>query len=247
MKTKNSIAGNYRELKHSQKKGYGTPLYTRYVNRKLGQILASIFAYWNISPNTITVISGIFTFSAYISFLLIPELKLSTAIFLYIVLVIGYGLDSADGLVSRLQQKQSGMGEWLDHTFDAIKIPLGHGVAFLLVLNQVEIEKVVQLLLLLILTSASALFLSNILKSKLMIINTLNNKQPRGENKHRLRSASIFRSFLLLPLDYGIFMILFLFTPFPDLFFKIYLIWGIGFILFTMLSFLKSGRELNRL
>lgn len=247
MKKKNSIIENYRELKHSQKKGYGTPLYTRYVNRKLGQILASIFAYWNISPNTISILSGVFTFSAYISFLIIPKLNLSTVIFLYIILIIGYGLDSADGLVSRLQQKQSEMGEWLDHTFDAIKIPLGHGVAFLLILNQIEIEKIVQLLLLLILTSASALFLSNILKSKLKIINALNNKQPPDKSKNRLKPPSLFRSFLLLPLDYGVFMILFLFTPFPDLFFKIYLIWGVGFILFTLLSFLKSGRELNRL
>src|SRR5690554_2719392 len=123
-----TFSKNYNALKAAQKKGDGTPLYSRYVNRWLGQIFASFFAKWKISPNLITCISGVFTFVAYFTFLFLKEITFKTSLYLYLLLVIGYALDSSDGLVSRLLNKQSIKGEWLDHTFDAINIPLGHGV-----------------------------------------------------------------------------------------------------------------------
>lgn len=240
-----SFKENYRNLRLSQKKGTGTPLYTRFVNRWLGQVFASIFAKWNASPNTISYISAIISLGTYISFLFITDLSIYHSLILYFLLVIGFALDSADGLVARLLSKQSVKGEWLDHSFDAIKIPLGHGVAFLLIINGIELSIYMQLFLLLILVAASSQFLSNILKGVLRDKKDTKDSHTK-EHTFDIRSKSFIRSVLTLPLDYGLFMIFFIFTPYIDLFYKIYAVWGGFYILFTILSFVKSSKEISR-
>lgn len=244
-----SFKENYKALKSSQKRGKSTPFYTRFINRNIGRVFAAFLAQWNISPNTITCVSGIFTFGGFLGFLLIPEIDIYTAILLVLSLVIGFGLDSADGLVSRLLSKQSMVGEWLDHTFDAIKIPLGHGVAVLLILNEFTISRYEQAIYLIILSSASALFLANILKGKIREVEAINTqikqkKQPQKEvgdgGKH------IMKSILTLPLDYGVFMALFLLTPLMNSFHYIYLAYGIFFTIFTFISLIKSAKEISK-
>lgn len=234
-----SIKNNYRSLKASQKKGAGTPAYTRFVNRFLGRVIASCLAGSNISPNAVSIISALFTYSAFILFLIIPSISFLHSLVLVMFLFFGYALDSADGQLARLQKKQSKQGEWLDHTLDAFKIPLSHAVAIFYIYTHAGLTtKTLLIFYLLIISLASANFLSGILKSKLI-------DKKANVNNSNSEKASIVRSFITLPLDYGTFIILFIFTFNVKLFTHIYYIWGIIFILYSILLLLKSWNELR--
>ncbi len=235
-----SIKNNYNSLSRSQKKGAGTPAYTRFINRFLGRLIASFLAEFNISPNTISVVSGLITISSFILFLIIPTITFWHSLILVLLLYFGYALDSADGQLARLLKKQSKHGDWLDHTFDAVKIPLSQGVAaFYIVTNLTFLSTKHIIFYLMIISLACANYMSGILKSKLLVSN---NKSFYNDKS---KSSNIFRSFITLPLDYGIFISMFLFTYNTKLFFVIYSLWGIVFILYSLLLLLKSWRELK--
>lgn len=234
-----SIKNNYRNLAASQKKGAGTPAYTRFVNRHLGRLLASVLAAFNFSPNIISLISSAITITCFIIFTLLSQVSIIQSSALVILLYFAYALDSADGQVARLLDKQSKNGEWLDHTLDAIKIPLGHGVAILLIIKNIPTNKLLIIFYLTIISIASANFLSGILKSKLLSSPTTpKHKIIKGRN-------SVIRSFLTLPLDYGLFILIFLFSFNSEWFINIYNLWGMIFVLFSTISLLKSWQELT--
>lgn len=155
------------------------------------------------------------------------------------LLYFAYALDSADGQLARLLNKQSKTGEWLDHSLDAVKIPLMHGVAIILIIENKMPGKLLIIFYLTVLSLASANFLSGILKSKLI-------KKHITENNYIEEKNSTIRSILTLPLDYGIFALLFLFTYKSDWFILLYNIWGIVFIVYSVLLFAKSWRELAK-
>ena len=229
---------NYRKLYNSQKKGAGTPAYTRFVNRWLGRLLASFLASFKISPNSVSLLSGIITFISFIMFLVIDEIKFANSLILVFFLYFAYALDSADGQLARLLNRQSKQGEWLDHTLDAIKIPLSHGVAIFFIYKHKAINVEWIIFYIIILSFASAIFLSGILKSKLIS----KNEFLRDENNEK---NSIVRSFLTLPLDFGILISLFLFSFNPNWFIIIYSIWGLIFIFYSILLLIKYWRELT--
>ncbi|MCM0640793.1 CDP-alcohol phosphatidyltransferase family protein [Cellulomonas wangsupingiae] len=97
------------------------PAYSRFVNRRLGRLLAAWAHSVGLTPNQVTGLSALATFVG-IALLaaLPPSWPLGVAVAL--LLALGYALDSADGQVARLTGTGSRAGEWLDHVVDATKI-----------------------------------------------------------------------------------------------------------------------------
>lgn len=107
-------------LSGAQKSGKGAPAYSRFVNRRLGRVLAAGAHVLSLTPNTVTAISAVFTFSG-IALLAMAPPSWSTGAVVALLLVLGYGLDAADGQLARLRGGGSIAGEWLDHMFDSLK------------------------------------------------------------------------------------------------------------------------------
>lgn len=230
------IKNNYSILGRYQKSGPGTPAYTRYVNRFFGRVLTALVSIFNISPNSVTLISGIITYSAFI-LLLIIDLTIVYSIGFVFLLIVGYALDSVDGQLSRLKKQGSNFGEWFDHTLDAIKIPLGHATAILLIVTSLEVNEYYLIYFLVILSVSGGVFLSGILKSKLI---------KTDSNKTNQNNDSFIKSILMLPVDYGTFMLLFIFAFDISLFLVAYLIWSLFYIVISMMILYKSGIQLKK-
>ena len=112
-------------LKNAQKSNTGAPLYSVLVNRPMGRVFAAAAHQVGLTPNGVTAISACFTFSGIaMLFLLTPTWPVAVAV--GACLVIGYGLDAADGQLARLRGAGSLLGEWLDHVIDSFKIATMH-------------------------------------------------------------------------------------------------------------------------
>ncbi len=102
----------------SNKAGGG--LYTRHVNRFLARPFTLLFWTLGLSPNWVTLLSNLATYSGLL-LLVLREPTVATCVSAYLLLALGYVLDSSDGQLARVTGKFSKAGEWLDHSLDALK------------------------------------------------------------------------------------------------------------------------------
>ena len=109
------------QLSAAQKSAKGVSLYSRYVNRPAGRVLAAAGYTLKLTPNQVTMISAAFTFAGVV---MIATLRPSPAVAagIFAALVLGFALDSADGQLARLTGNGSAAGEWLDHVVDCAKM-----------------------------------------------------------------------------------------------------------------------------
>ncbi len=119
----------YREgltaLRRAQKPARGSSLYSLYVNRPLGRVLAAAAARFGFRPNEVTVASGSCSLAAVV---LVAALRPTVVVGLAsgVLLILGFALDASDGQLARLTGLTSPSGEWLDHMVDCAKIVLLH-------------------------------------------------------------------------------------------------------------------------
>lgn len=122
-----------RRLRDAQKPpARSAPAYSRFVNRRIGRYLAAWAYLARLTPNAVTGISAVFTFAAIATLIVLPP-AWGSGIAVTVLLLTGYGFDSADGQLSRLLGSSSPSGEWLDHMVDATKVsamPLALAVGF---------------------------------------------------------------------------------------------------------------------
>lgn len=116
-----------RQLAIAQKPGRGAPPYSRWVNRRLGRLLAAAAFLAGRTPNQVTMLSAA---STLVALVLVATVHPSwwLGIVVSFLLLLGYALDSADGQLARLRGGGTKSGEWLDHVVDAFKIVIFHGV-----------------------------------------------------------------------------------------------------------------------
>lgn len=107
-------------LRGVQKSNRNAPAYSRWVNRPLGRIFAATAYKLGLSPNAVTAISAVFTFTG-IGLLASAKPSVIVGVTIAVLLVLGYALDSSDGQVARLRGGGSLAGEWLDHVVDSVK------------------------------------------------------------------------------------------------------------------------------
>ncbi|MGW7101312.1 CDP-alcohol phosphatidyltransferase family protein [Streptomyces sp. NPDC054838] len=233
-----------RELRGAQKSAKGVSLYSRFVNRPAGRYLAAGSYALGLSPNQVTLISAAFSFAAAAAVALAaPSWGLGIAV--WAALAAGFAFDSADGQLARLRGGGSAAGEWLDHVVDCAKLTALHTcvlIAFyrfpdaygtgaggtasggwLLVPLGFQFAAVVT-------------FFGGLLTEKL---------KPRPAPGSPAATPSTLRAVALLPVDYGVFCVVFLLLGGGGLFRWAYAGLGAVAVLFLLAFLAKWFRELS--
>ena len=236
-----SIASVVRRLAAAQKPAArSAPAYSRFVNRRVGRVLAAMSFRAGLGPNAVTAVSAIFTFSAVALLVALPpSWPLGCAIAL--LLLVGYAFDSADGQVARLTGRSSLAGEWLDHVVDSLKasaIPLALAVGF----YRFEVLPVEWLLVPIVGAIVSAvLFFAMILTEQLRA------RSARPERDSMPGAAGWLRSIFVAPMDYGVLCLSFVLLGAPVLFAAVYTTIVVATAVFLLLAGVKWFRELSGL
>lgn len=198
-----------RSLRQAQKSSRGVSLYSRWVNRPLGRLLAAAAASAGIGPNAVTAISAIIT-AAGLALLIVAPVSTITGIGVALLLMLGFAFDSADGQVARLTGASSPAGEWLDHVVDAGKMVAVHG-AVLVALWRDDADAMWLAIAL------AYQFVSVVFFAALTLYPLLRGSQPVSAS-----AASTVRAVALLPADYGILALAFLLWGIQPAFLVVY-------------------------
>ncbi len=192
-----SFADSMRRLSSAQKgRAKGAPAYSVYVNRPVGRVFAAVAHRIGLSPNGVTAVSAVFTFSG-ILVLALATPAWWTGFLVWLLLAVGYALDSADGQVARLRGGGSIAGEWLDHFIDAIKIvslPIATAIGLF---RFTDLPTPYLLVPLAFAVVATATFFG-------MILNDLLKSSKGIASSAQIGGGGALRSVILLPVDYGV-------------------------------------------
>ncbi|MFH9470726.1 CDP-alcohol phosphatidyltransferase family protein [Streptomyces clavifer] len=232
-----------RALRGAQKSSKGVSLYSRYVNRPAGRLLAAVAHRAGLAPNQVTLISAAFTFAALAAVALVePSWWLGAAV--YAGLAIGFAFDSADGQLARLTGRGGPDGEWLDHVVDCAKMILVHTAVLISFYRFGGLPSEAWLLLPLgFLFTAVLTFCAGLLREQL------------GKAAARTAPASggapapvsRMRAVALLPADYGVFCLVFALLGAPAAFRAGYALLAAVHALFLVAFLAKWFRELKAL
>lgn len=135
------FAESLAKLRHAQKSSKGAPLYSIMVNRPMGRVFAAAAFQLGLTPNQVTGISAVFTFSG-IAVMALARPGLGVGLLITVLLVLGYALDSADGQLARLRGGGSMLGEWLDHVIDSVKIATLHLAVLVMMYRHYDLPNV---------------------------------------------------------------------------------------------------------
>ncbi|MEU8353081.1 MULTISPECIES: CDP-alcohol phosphatidyltransferase family protein [Streptomyces] len=194
-----------RELRGAQKTAKGVSLYSRHINRPAGRVLAAGAYRLGLTPHQVTLVSAFFSFAAVAALALgRPSWGLAAAV--YLGLAVGFAFDSADGQLARLRRESSPAGEWLDHIVDAAKITALHAAVLVSFHRFFDLPGPGWLLLPLGFQLAAVLiFTGGLLADKLKP-----KAAPAAAGTAPAAAPSRLRSVALLPVDYGVFCLVFL-------------------------------------
>lgn len=216
------------------------PAYSRFINRRMGRVLAAAAYVLKLTPNQVTAISAVFTFTG-IGLLLVFPPSPALGLCVSLALVLGYALDSADGQLARLTGTGSPAGEWLDHIVDAVKtsvLPLALFVALY------RFHAVDTPWLLVPLGSAvvcPVLFFSMILTEQLRRQHGVVSKADDSAGPSWLRSV------MVVPMDYGVLCLVFALYGAVPVFMAAYTAILAATTAFLLLASVKWFRELAQL
>lgn len=174
----------------------GAPAYSRFVNRRLGRLLAAGAAALGLTPDAVTALSALMTFSG-IALLAAGPATVVTGAGVTALLVLGYALDSADGQLARLRGGGSPAGEWLDHVVDAAKV-VSLPLAVLLALHRAQVDPAALAIPLVAVVVQSVSFFAMILTEQL--------RRARGTVPLAAvgGAGAWVRTLVALPTDYGV-------------------------------------------
>jgi phosphatidylglycerophosphate synthase len=224
-------------LRGAQKSGKGVSLYSRYVNRPAGRVLAAAAYRVGLTPNQVTLVSAAFSFAGVVALALVPPGP-ALAVGVYLALVLGFAFDSADGQLARLRRESSAAGEWLDHVVDCAKITALHAAVLISLYRFFDLPDARWLLLPLAFQfSAVLIFFGGLLTDKLL---------PKGAvGGLGAVAPSRLRAVALLPVDYGVFCAVFLLLGDRRLFLAGYLVLFVASALFLVAFGVKWFRALS--
>jgi hypothetical protein len=224
--TTRSFAATVERLKSAQKPAArSAPAYSRYVNRRIGRYLAAACYLAGISPNGVTAISALFTFTSIALVVAFPP-SLLLGILVCLGLLIGYAFDSADGQVSRLRGTTSTM-------------PIALAIGF----YRYDVAPVPWLLVPLGFSIVSGvLFFCMILTEQL--------RRQRGVQSLAVNASgqpSWLRAVLVAPMDYGVMCLSFALLGATPVFIVVYTVIAAATTLFLAMACVKWFRELRAL
>jgi phosphatidylglycerophosphate synthase len=231
-------------LRQAQKTAKGVSLYSRYVNRPLGRVLAAAAYRAGLRPNHVTGLSAAFSFAGIAAVALArPSWTLGLAV--YAALVLGFALDSADGQLARLRGTSSPVGEWLDHVVDCAKITALHAAVLISLYRFSDLPDPLGegwlLVPLCFQLAAVLIFFGGLLTDKLKPKPKPEPQGPSGGSPapSRLRAAA------LLPVDYGVLCAVFLLLGSEAAFRIAYAALCAAYVLFCAAFLVKWFRELE--
>ena len=237
-------AASHREivdlLRSKQKTSKGASAYARYLNRPAGRHLAALAYKFKMTPNGVTALSALSSFSG-IALIALAPATWTVSMIVVVLLVLGYALDSADGQLARLRGGGSFAGEWLDHVVDAFKmasIHLAVLVAWYRGYAQHEVWLLVPLFYQLL---AVVLFFAIILTDQMR-------RAHRGSTSMRLAgegSSSFIYSLAVMPTEYGVLAVAFLLWAAPPAFTAVYASLFVVNVCFVVLALPRWYREVR--
>jgi len=230
-------------LRSAQKSSKGAPAYSRFVNRRAGRFFAAAAFRLGLTPNMVTTISALFSFTGIALLALVPPSWL-LGVGVVLALAIGYALDSADGQLARLRGGGSMSGEWLDHMIDATKISSLHLAVLISAYRFFDFDRPAWLLVPIGFTVVSAVsFFGMILNEQLERRAAL----TTGATRNRPQATSALRSLLVIPTDYGLLCLIFLLLGAPMVFFAAYTLLFVGNAGYLALAAVKWFRVMQSL
>jgi phosphatidylglycerophosphate synthase len=187
----------------------GVSLYSRWVNRPIGRLLARASVRVGLGANAVSTVSAALSALA-IAVLVSFEPSWPVGISAALLLALGFAFDSADGQVARMTGTSSAAGEWLDHVIDSAKhvaIHAGVLVAWYRFLPEHETWLLLPLLFQFVaVVTFSGLTTAALLKRMLPT-------PPAGAGQ-----PSMTRAIGLLPADFGVLCWLFVLWGSPGVF-----------------------------
>jgi phosphatidylglycerophosphate synthase len=229
-----------RTLAAAQKGSVGAPAYSRFVNRPMGRLFAALAFSAGLTPNAVTALSAVCTFTGLALVALVaPSVPLGLAV--AGCLVVGYGLDAADGQLARLRGGGSPAGEWLDHMVDAAKLPVLH-LSVLVSLYRTGHGGWLLLVPIVYCAVDSVTFFGMMLNEALRAQHGVATRAARTGER-----AGALRALLTLPTDYGTLAWLFVLFGVPALFVPLYTAMCVVAAAFLALAAVKWFREMGRL
>lgn len=227
-----------RNLARAQKSAKGGQAYSVYVNRRLGRFAAAAAHLAALTPNTVTVVSAMFSFGGVAVIALVGGWGAAAAAPL---LACGYALDAADGQLARLRGGGSLAGEWLDHMIDSVKITAVHLAVLVHVYRFTDLGRSWLLVPLGFTIVAVALFFAQLL-----------NEQLRRQRDVATRAANVgpvspLALFVKLPHDYGVLCWTFLLLGAPLAMMRIYMFLFAFNVAYLAMALRKWFREMRAL
>jgi phosphatidylglycerophosphate synthase len=198
------FASLVKRLPAAQKSAKGAPAYSRFVNRRAGGYLAVIAYRLGLTPNQVTIISGLCTGIGIALIAVLPP-SIGLGVGICLALVVGYALDAADGQLARLRGGGSVAGEWLDHVIDSAKIASLHLAVLIAGYRWFHLPAGWLLVPLGYSAVATVSFFAMTLNDQL--------RRTKGLPATTVQTAakpSALRSLLVMPTDYGLFCLVFL-------------------------------------
>lgn len=232
---------SYRRLADAQKgRGRGAPAYSLYVNRPVGRVLAAAAHPLGMTPNQVSMVSALFTAAGIVLLAAVPA-SVWLGIVVWLLLALGYALDSADGQVARLRGGGSPAGEWLDHVIDAFKavcLPLAAAIGWF---RFYPLGHDAWLLVPLVLAVATTAEFFG------MILNDLLRARQGAPQATEQGGSSVLRSLMGLPTDYGVVCFSFVLWGFPKVFVIVYLLLALAETGYVALALPTWFRRMKRL
>lgn len=204
-------------LAHAQKTSKGAPAYSRFVNRPLGRRFAALAYGLGMTPNQVTAISALFSFSG-IAVIALCSPNWLVGFIVAACLVLGYAFDAADGQLARLRGGGSPAGEWLDHMVDSAKISSLHLAVLISFYRFIPLPSRVLLLVPIGFAAVAAVMFFG------MILNDLLRRSftaTTGVTVERGTTSGL-RSLLVMPTDYGLLCVVFVLLGVPSVFLWVY-------------------------
>jgi len=235
-----TIGAIMRRLSTAQKgRAKGAPGYSVYVNRPVGRVFAAVAHRLRMTPDAVTGVSAVFTFAG-IAIIAAAPPSPALGVLIWLLLAVGYALDSADGQVARLRGGGSVAGEWLDHFFDSLKIvalPLATAVGLFRI---DDVSRAYLLVPLGFAVVATATFFGMILNDLLKVAHGAATSAQSG-------GGGALASLLRLPVDYGIVCMVYLMWGWTDAFLVAYALFFAAAVGFCALAAVRWFRQMRAL
>lgn len=218
----------------------GSPAYSRFVNRKLGRVLAAGAFQAGMTPNQVTAVSAGFSAAAIVMVAVVRP-STATGVAVALLLLIGYAFDSADGQLARLCGGGTPVGEWLDHVVDSVKTSALHLAVLIMWFRFFDIDDRTLLIPMAFALVGAVFFFVQILTDLLRRAHPAQIPLSAGTG-----TSAVVRSIVVIPTDFGLLCMIFVLLGWRAGFVLAYSLLLVGTASFLAAAIPKWFREVSR-